>query len=292
MRIATWNVNSLNKRMPRVEEWLDYAKPDVLCLQETKLSDANFPAMAFAALGYEAAHCGQGQWNGVAVLSRVGLDDVVAGFSDQADDEVTEARLLWATCNGVRVVSVYVPNGRLVGSEHYEAKLVWLERLRRGLDMACDPAELLIICGDFNVAPEDRDVWDPAKVNGGTHVSEPERAASRSGASSTSFAGCTTMTGSTATGTTGPATSTSTAACASTCSSPPSRWPTRPRSLSSIALRGRARARRTTRLCWSTSTCSYCSSVRSFASPVPSTSRSSARGKPISACSCFIVRGC
>src|SRR5947209_14398932 len=179
MRIATWNVNSLNKRMPRVEEWLGYAEPDVLCLQETKLSDANFPSMAFAALGYEAAHCGQGQWNGVAILSRVGLDEVVAGFPDQADDEVTEARLLWATCNGVRVCSVYVPNGRQVGSEHYDAKLQWLERLRRGFDLACDPNEPFVICGDFNVAPEDRDVWDPAKVNGGTHVSEPEREALR-----------------------------------------------------------------------------------------------------------------
>ena len=179
MRIATWNVNSLNKRMPRVEEWLGYAQPDVLCLQETKLADANFPSMAFAALGYEAAHYGQGQWNGVAILSRVGLDDVVAGFSDQTEDEVTEARLLWATCKGVRVASVYVPNGRLVGSEHYEAKLEWMERLRRGLEAVCDPNEPFVILGDFNVAPEDRDVWDPAKVNGGTHVSEPEREALR-----------------------------------------------------------------------------------------------------------------
>ena len=175
MRIATWNVNSLNKRMPRVEEWLGYAAPDVLCLQETKLSDASFPSMAFATLGYESAHFGQGQWNGVAILSRVGLKDVVAGFSDQVEDEVTEARLLWATCNGVRVVSVYVPNGRLVGSEHYEAKLQWLERLRQGLETVCDPTEPFVLCGDFNVAPEDRDVWDAAKVNGGTHVSEPER---------------------------------------------------------------------------------------------------------------------
>jgi len=180
MRIATWNVNSLNKRMPRVEEWLGYAEPDVLCLQETKLSDANFPSMAFASLGYEAAHCGQGQWNGVAILSRVGLDDISAGFPDQSEDEVTEARLLWATCNGVRVGSVYVPNGRLVGSEHYTAKLQWLERLRRGLETTSDANEALIMCGDFNIAPEDRDVWDPAKVNGGTHVSEPERDALRS----------------------------------------------------------------------------------------------------------------
>ncbi|MBV9411620.1 MAG: exodeoxyribonuclease III [Acidimicrobiia bacterium] len=177
MRIATWNVNSLNKRMPRVEEWLGYAKPDVLCLQETKLSDANFPSMAFAALGYESAHCGQGQWNGVAILSRVGLDDVVAGFPDQADGEVTEARLLWAMCGGVRVLSVYVPNGRQVDTEHYFAKLEWLERLRSGLDKASNPAEPFVMCGDFNVAPEDRDVWDPTKVNGLTHVSPREREA-------------------------------------------------------------------------------------------------------------------
>ena len=133
MRIATWNVNSLKARLPRVEEWLAYAQPDVLCMQETKLADGAFPSLAFAALGYEAAHCGQGQWNGVAILSRVGLDDVVAGFSDEAEDETTEARLLWATCGGVRVGSVYVPNGRMVGSEFYEAKLAWLERLRQHL---------------------------------------------------------------------------------------------------------------------------------------------------------------
>src|SRR5438046_9249804 len=117
MRIATCNGNSLNKRMPRVEEWLDYAQPDVLCLQETKLSDANFPSMAFATLGYEAAHYGQGQWNGVAVLSRVGLDDVVAGFSDQTEGEVTEARLLWGTCKGGRVASWYVATGPLARRE-------------------------------------------------------------------------------------------------------------------------------------------------------------------------------
>src|SRR5712691_1009864 len=158
MRIATWNVNSLKARLPRVEEWLTYARPDVLCLQETKVADANFPAMAFSALGYEVASCGQGQWNGVAILSRVGLDDVVAGFSDQAEDEPVEARLLWVTCGGVRVASVYVPNGRMVGSEHYAAKLDWLERLRKHVETTCDPAGRLVMCGDFNVAPEDRDV--------------------------------------------------------------------------------------------------------------------------------------
>jgi exodeoxyribonuclease-3 len=177
MRIATWNVNSLKIRLPRVEEWLAYASPDVLCMQETKLADSAFPALAFAALGYESAHHGQGQWNGVAILSRVGLEDVVAGFSDQKEDETTEARLLWATCGGVRVASVYVPNGRQVGTEHYAAKLEWLDRLRRHVETAHDPGEQLVICGDFNVAPEDRDVWDATKVNGATHVSPPEREA-------------------------------------------------------------------------------------------------------------------
>jgi exodeoxyribonuclease-3 len=186
MRIATWNVNSLKARLPRVEDWLAYAQPDVLCMQETKLADSAFPGLAFAALGYEAAHCGQGQWNGVAILSRVGLEDVVAGFSDEVpatcpkgvqEPAQTEARLLWATCGGVRVGTVYVPNGRLVGSEHYEAKLAWLERLGAHLASACDPSRELVICGDFNVAPDDRDVWDPTKLHGGTHVSPAERAA-------------------------------------------------------------------------------------------------------------------
>lgn len=177
VRIATWNINSLKVRMPRVEEWLAYAQPDILCMQETKVADAAFPALAFQTLGYESAHCGQGQWNGVAILSKVGITDVVAGFSDQAEDEAVEARLLQATCGGVRVVSVYVPNGRSVGSEHYDAKLEWLERLRRHVDAAYDPSEPLVICGDFNVAPDNRDVWDFSKVNGGTHVSLPEREA-------------------------------------------------------------------------------------------------------------------
>jgi exodeoxyribonuclease-3 len=175
MRIATWNVNSLKARLPRVEEWLGYAQPDVLCMQETKLSDAAFPAMAFQALGYDSAHYGEGRWNGVAILSRVGVDDIVAGFSDQTEDEATEARLLWATCNGVRVGSVYVPNGRVVGSEHYEAKLAWLDRLRRHITSSCDPMSNVVVCGDWNVAPDDRDVWDPTKLHGATHISQPER---------------------------------------------------------------------------------------------------------------------
>jgi len=179
MRIATWNVNSLKARLPRVEEWLDYAAPDVLCLQETKLSDKSFPAMTFSALGYDSVHYGQGQWNGVAILSRVGVADVGTGFGDLDDPYAGDARLLAATCNGVRVVSVYVPNGREVGTEHYERKLVWLAQLRTWLDANASPKDALAILGDFNVAPEDRDVWSVKAFEGSTHVTEPERAAVR-----------------------------------------------------------------------------------------------------------------
>jgi exodeoxyribonuclease-3 len=177
MRIATWNVNSLKVRLGKVEDWISYAHPDVLCLQETKVADTEFPAMAFGALGYEAAHCGQGRWNGVAILSRVGLTDVVAGFSDQIEGEEVEARLLSATCGGVRVSSVYVPNGRAVDSEHYHAKLAWLKRIGAHLRATCDPEDDVVLCGDFNVAPEDRDVWDAQAFVGATHVSPPERQA-------------------------------------------------------------------------------------------------------------------
>jgi exodeoxyribonuclease-3 len=177
LRIATWNVNSLKARLPKLEDWLAYAQPDVVCLQETKMADAAFPTMAFTALGYESAHHGEGRWNGVAILSRVGLEDPVAGFSHAEEDPAVEARLLSATCGGVRVSSVYVPNGRMVGSEHFEAKLHWLDDLRRHLADTCDPSGRVVVCGDFNVAPDDRDVWDPRKANGGTHVTPEERAA-------------------------------------------------------------------------------------------------------------------
>lgn len=176
MRIATWNVNSLKARLARVEEWLDYAQPDVVCLQETKLADAAFPGLAFEALGYEAAHHGEGRWNGVAVLSRVGLDDVVAGFGD-GDVPDPQARLLWATCGGVRVASAYVPNGRALDDDHYQYKLSWLDRLRARVAEVHDPADPLVLAGDWNIAPTDADVWDPAAFEGATHVSEPERAA-------------------------------------------------------------------------------------------------------------------
>jgi exodeoxyribonuclease-3 len=174
VRFATWNVNSLKARIGRVEEWLAMVQPDVLCMQETKLADTAFPAMAFQALGYESAHHGEGRWNGVAIVSKVGIDDVVAGFGD---DEDPEARLLWATCAGVRVATVYVPNGRALDQDHYQYKLRWLERLRAQVALSTDPSDRVLVAGDFNIAPDDRDVYDPAAFAGETHVSEPERAA-------------------------------------------------------------------------------------------------------------------
>lgn len=175
MRIATWNVNSLKARLPRVEAWLEEVQPDILCMQETKLADSAFPALAFSTLGYDAAHHGEGRWNGVAIVSRVGLEAPASGFAP--DDPIfgDEARVLSATCGGVRVTSVYVPNGRAVGHEQYQFKLDWLARLRTHLDEVCDPNSNLVVCGDFNIAPDDRDVWDPNEVHGATHVSEPER---------------------------------------------------------------------------------------------------------------------
>jgi exodeoxyribonuclease-3 len=187
MRIATWNVNSLKARLEKVAWWLERARPDVLLMQETKLADDAVPRETFAAAGYEVAHHGEGRWNGVAIASRVGLTDVAANFGealrpsatpDVADDEpLAEARMISAVCGGVRVVSLYAPNGRAVDSPFYHAKLAWYERLARWLSEARDPAEPLALGGDFNVAPEDADVWDPAACHGGTHVSEPERRA-------------------------------------------------------------------------------------------------------------------
>ncbi|MDP9071173.1 MAG: exodeoxyribonuclease III [Actinomycetota bacterium] len=176
MRIATWNVNSLKVRMPRVEEWLAYATPDIVCLQETKLADAAFPALAFAGLGYDSAHHGDGRWNGVAILSRVGMDDVVSGFCSGLDAD-QDTRLISARCGDIRVSSVYVPNGRSLDSDQYRYKLSWFDRLRRHLEQTCGPDDPVAVCGDFNVAPDDRDVWDPGRFVGSTHVSGPEREA-------------------------------------------------------------------------------------------------------------------
>lgn len=174
MRIATWNVNSLKARMERVPEWLGYAQPDVLCLQETKLADAAFPHLAFQALGYESVHHGSGQWNGVAILSRVGLESPVCGFADGGEPD-QDTRLVTARCGGVSVLSVYVPNGRAVGSGHFAYKLAWLARLRRHLEAVASPADAVAVCGDFNVAPADQDVWDPKAFEGSTHVTPEER---------------------------------------------------------------------------------------------------------------------
>lgn len=180
MRIATWNVNSLTaERIDRVLGWLDTAGPDVLCLQETKQTDAAFPALDFHGRGYASVHHGEGRWNGVAILSRVGLEAPVAGFADGEPPD-DQARLVTATCGGVRVSSVYVPNGRVVGSEHFRYKLDWLARLRAHLaadDAALGSAPSRALCGDFNVAPGDIDLWDPAAFEGSTHVTPEEREA-------------------------------------------------------------------------------------------------------------------
>jgi exodeoxyribonuclease-3 len=187
VRVATWNVNSLNARLDKVWWWLERARPDVLLMQETKLADADAPHAAFKERGYELAHHGEGRWNGVAISSRLGLDGVVTNFgqprraattSDEGDDEpLAEPRMIAATCGGIRFVSLYAPNGRTVGSIFYQAKLVWFDRLARWLEEACKPGDALVLGGDFNVAPEDGDVWDAKACHGGTHVSAPEREA-------------------------------------------------------------------------------------------------------------------
>jgi exodeoxyribonuclease-3 len=176
MRLATWNVNSLKVRMPRVEAWLAEVQPDIACLQETKVSDSAFPSLGVGGRGDASAHYGQGQWNGVAILSRVGLDDVAVDFADGGERD-TDARLISATCGGVRTMSVYVPNGRGLDQDHYQYKLAWLARLRAHLAATCVPDQDVAICGDFNIAPTDADVYDPAKFEGATHVSPPEREA-------------------------------------------------------------------------------------------------------------------
>jgi exodeoxyribonuclease-3 len=174
VNVVTWNVNSLTARWPRVEAWLLAKSPDVVLIQETKQTDAKFPFKELAALGYDAAHYGQGQWNGVAILSRVGLEDVVRGFGDQDP----EARIIGATCAGVRVYSCYVPNGRALDDPHYQYKLRWLATLH-DLVAKRDRDVHIVVGGDFNVAPTDLDCYDPGLFEGATHVSEPEREALR-----------------------------------------------------------------------------------------------------------------
>lgn len=174
MIVATWNVNSLTARWARVEAWLADKGPDVVLIQETKQTDAKFPFAGLERLGYQSAHYGEGQWNGVAILSKVGLEDVTRGFGD--DDP--EARIIGATCGGVRVYSCYVPNGRALDHPHYTYKLEWLAKLA-ALVARRDVSQPLVVGGDFNVAPTDLDCYDPSAFEGATHVSEPERDALR-----------------------------------------------------------------------------------------------------------------
>jgi exodeoxyribonuclease-3 len=177
VRIATWNVNSVKQRVPRLLPWLDERRPDVVCLQETKLSDDDFFELLgdeLAERGFAVAAHGEATWNGVAVLSRVGLDDVVAGIAGAPGFPRPESRAVSATCGGIRVVSVYVPNGRVPDSEHYEYKLAWLASLR---GMVAAGPEATVVCGDMNIAPTDDDVFDPDAYIGQTHVTAPERAA-------------------------------------------------------------------------------------------------------------------
>jgi exodeoxyribonuclease-3 len=195
VRLATWNVNSVKARLPRLLDWLAETKPDVVCLQETKCPAGDFPAAEVGELGYETAAHGDGRWNGVAVLSRVGLDDVTLGFPGEPgfrgepaeptlldalgepEPPGPEARAIGATCAGVRFWSLYAPNGRTPESAHYAYKLEWFAALRAALGAELATRRALVACGDFNVAPADSDVWDPAAFVGATHVTQPERAA-------------------------------------------------------------------------------------------------------------------
>ena len=266
MRIATWNVNSLKARQEAVEKWLARAEPDVLLIQETKLADAEAPEMPMRMLGYELAHHGEGRWNGVAILSRVGIEDVITNFGDgpvrdssagatvavseEDFNPFDEARMVSAVCGGVRVVSLYAPNGRVVGSPFYEGKLHWFERLSRWLAETRSADEPLLLGGDYNVTPAPEDVWSEAKAHGGTHVSR-SRSGRRwpgcaTGASWTRTARSGPSRGGSRGGTTGPGCSTATRACGSTCCT--RRRPSRsgrcgPRS---TARRARGRRRRRT----------------------------------------------
>ena len=193
MRIATWNVNSLKARQEAIDKWLAKAEPDVLLIQETKLSDRESPEIPFRMAGYELAHHGEGRWNGVAIASRVGVEDVETNFGDgpvrdssagatvaiEEEDfnPFDEARMVSAVCGGIRFVSLYAPNGRIVGSPWYAGKLKWFERVARWLEETRSPDEPLVIGGDLNATPADDDVWSAARAHGGTHVSPPEREA-------------------------------------------------------------------------------------------------------------------
>jgi exodeoxyribonuclease-3 len=176
VRIATWNVNSLKARQERVEQWLAQRQPDVLLMQETKLTDEKAPVMAFRMVGYDLTHHGEGAWNGVAIASRNAPTDISYGFEGNGPD-AEGARFVAATVDGIRLISVYAPNGRALGTPFYAAKLDWYDKLRDWLDQNADPKEPLVLGGDLNIAPTDLDVYDPAVYVGTTHTSPPEREA-------------------------------------------------------------------------------------------------------------------
>lgn len=183
VRIATWNVNSIRSRIDRVTAWLERSDVDVLAIQETKCREDQFPLLPLEAIGYEVAHFGVNQWNGVAIISRVGIKDVETSFGEAqpefGEPAILEPRALGATCGDVRVWSIYAPNGRELTHAHYAYKLDWFAQLSESARgwLAADPDAQIALMGDWNVAPEDEDVWDMAAFAGSTHVSEPERAA-------------------------------------------------------------------------------------------------------------------
>lgn len=175
MKIATWNVNSINVRMPQLLSWLETAEVDVLCMQETKTVDDNFPVLELKAAGYESAFIGEKSYNGVAIISKLPITDVQRNFHDDVVD--SPKRLIAATVNGVRIVNTYIPNGSSIGSDKFTFKLDWIQRLRRLFDETCPLDTDVLLCGDFNVAPEAPDVWNTAVWEGHLHFSRPERAA-------------------------------------------------------------------------------------------------------------------
>ena len=175
MKIATWNVNSILARLPHVTRWLEAEQPDVLCVQETKCTDDKFPSLEIKSLGYDCVTLGQQSYNGVAIISKAGCASVQRGYP--TDDPSSQARLLSADIAGVRIINIYIPNGQSVGSEKYQFKLEWMKQLRSFLDQSYDTNTSVLLCGDFNVAPEDRDVHDPRLWQNRILCSEPERAA-------------------------------------------------------------------------------------------------------------------
>ena len=175
MKIATWNVNSIKVRMPQLLDWLEREHPDVVCIQETKSVDENFPVLELKAAGYYSVFTGEKSYNGVAIISKFPIDDVQKGFPGDAED--AQRRMIAATVQGIRIINTYVPNGNELWSDKFKFKLDWLQALRRYLDETCDAGKDVLLAGDFNVVMEDSDTWDPVGMAGKLHFSKPERAA-------------------------------------------------------------------------------------------------------------------